>query len=100
MKIYEYAYLCDSIIVREVDCTLQEDIYIGVGVAQHKDKLGELIGNFNIFLMYLTERNDMKFIEAVAGKICAELKQSINRVDNFIACAERYLQKERVKEDE
>ena len=93
MILYEYAYWGDEIIVREVECTKTNDVYIGVGVACHEDKLGELVGNLNIFLMYLTERDDIRFLKALVARVGGELVEQIKQASRLNAAIDKHLKR-------
>lgn len=93
MKIYEYAYWGEEIVVREVECEKVGDMYVGVGVAKREDKLGELIGSFSIFLMYLPERDDVRFLRALVARIGGELVDYIKQASKLNAAIEQYMKK-------
>ncbi|MBE6547940.1 MAG: hypothetical protein E7667_03555 [Ruminococcaceae bacterium] len=83
MKIFEYAYWGEEIVVREVECEKCDDMYIGVGVAVYEHKLGTLIGSLNVYLMYLIKRDDMKFARALVSRISDELLVCIKRANKL-----------------
>ena len=91
MILYEYAYLGGEITVREVECAKVGDTYVGVGVARHEDKLGELIGTLNVFLMYLSERDDMRFLRALSSRICDELLDIIKQTSKLNTAISKHL---------
>lgn len=93
MIIFEYAYWGEEIVVREVECEKVGDTYVGVGVARREDKLGELIGNLNIFLMYLPERDDVRFLRALVARIGGELVDYIKQVSKLHTAIEQHVKK-------
>ena len=90
MILYEYAYLGGEILVREVECQKCDDMYIGVGVAAYEHKLGALIGSLNVYLMYLTERDDVKFVKALVSRISDELLGCIKRANKLSHVIEQH----------
>lgn len=95
MILYEYAYFGGDIVVREVECEKVGDRYVGVGIARREDMLGELIGNLNIFLMYLPERDDLRFVSALTKHIGNKLVECIEQTDKLNAAIEKYMKKMR-----
>lgn len=93
MILYEYAYFGGDIVVREVECEKVEDRYIGVGIARREDMLGELVGNLNIFLMYLPERDDIRFLKALVARVGGELVEQIKQASRLNAAIDKHLKK-------
>lgn len=95
MILYEYAYFGGDIVVREVECEKVGDRYIGAGIARREDTLGDLVGNLNIFLMYLTERDDFRFVSALTEHIGGKLVECIEQTDKLYVAIEKHMKKMR-----
>lgn len=93
MILYEYAYFGGDIVVRAVECEKIADRYIGAGIARREDTLGELIGNLNVFLMYLTERDDIRFLKALVARVGGELVELINQASRLNAAIDKHLKR-------
>lgn len=93
MILYEYAYFGGDIVVREVECEKVGDGYIGAGIARRENSLGELVGNLNIFLMYLPERDDIRFLKALVARVGGELVEQIKQASRLNAAIDKHFKR-------